>query len=102
MPELGENAHAVEIQQETAADYSKVRIVNVAAFKRDNEANLVDALRNNNDAFVRELSLIGKRDNEVAGYILFSKVKISGHENHRALAIRPVAVKPGFQGQGIG
>src|SRR5207249_7860944 len=57
---------------------------------------------NNNDAFVRELSLIGKRGNEVAGYILFSKVKISGHENHRALAIGPVAVKPGFQGQGIG
>ena len=102
MPELVENADAVEIQQETAADYSKVRVVNVAAFKRDNEANLVDALRNNNDAFVRELSLIANRGNEIVGYTLFSKIKIAGHENHRDLALGPVAVKPEFQGQGIG
>jgi predicted N-acetyltransferase YhbS len=98
---MSENAESFGIQQETAADYARVYELIVAAFNRDNEAKLVEALRRS-DAFVPELSLVAKKGNDVVGYILFSKVKIAGHESHRALGIGPVAVSPEFQGEGIG
>lgn len=92
-----------EIRQETSADTPAVYAVNLAAFGADNEARLVDLLRAD-EAFIPELSIVATLDGQIAGHILFTKIKIideSGRE-HDSLALAPMAVLPAFQRQGIG
>ncbi len=107
VPDLNERkGHAesfaeLSVRGETAADKLAVHDVNVAAFGRDKEARLVDALRAS-DAFVPELSLVAERDNKIVGYILFTKIHMSEHPGHRCVAIGPVSVEPTAQKQGIG
>ena len=48
----------VMIRQEMPNDYSEVFEVNQLAFGQENEAKLVDALRENPSVFVPELSLV--------------------------------------------
>ncbi len=107
IPDLNERKEQVEslvelsVRAETAADKSAVYDVNVAAFGREKEARLVDALRASG-AFVPELSLVAERDNKIVGYILFTKIDMREHPEHRCVAIGPVSVDPTAQKQGIG
>jgi putative acetyltransferase len=75
--------------------------LNVAAFDgRDEEADLVDALRDAGDLV---LSLVAVDENEVLGHVAFSRVTIEtdgGPEGGIALA--PIGVHPRGQGTGIG
>ncbi|MGH3090178.1 MAG: GNAT family N-acetyltransferase [Rubrobacteraceae bacterium] len=87
----------MNIRPERPGDEAAIHEVNRLAFGRDDEAKLVEALRDG--GFVR-LSLVADADGEVVGHVLFSEVSASGVS--RSLALAPVAVVPGRQREGIG
>ena len=88
------------IRPETERDRDSIFRVNHLAFRRDDEARLVDALRAG--GFVR-LSLVARTDAQIVGHILFSELAIEGRDGIiSALALAPLAVIPDFQRQGIG
>lgn len=96
-----ENINVI-IRQETPADYPVVYDVNTSAFKRKEEATLVDRLRGGS-SFIPQLSLVATVDGKVVGYILFTKVNIVGNGHHEeGLALAPVAVFPEWQRKSIG
>jgi len=82
----------IKIRQETSTDYK-------AVFKLIEEAFENEALSD----FVPELSLVAEVDDEIAGYILLTKIKIKSEKDEfGSLALAPVAVLPKFQKKGIG
>ena len=85
-----------EIREERASDIASIRAVNIRAFGRDQEANIVDALRTNGAVV---LSLVATRERDVVGHILYSPVTIG---DATAAALGPMAVVPECQRQGIG
>jgi putative acetyltransferase len=88
------------IRPETTADQDAIRQVNRLAFGQDDEARLVDALRDG--GYVR-VSLVAEQAGQVVGHILFSDLPIiTGAGSVPALALAPMAVLPEFQRQGIG
>src|SRR5215471_16638378 len=88
------------IRPETSADHEAIRHVNRLAFGQDDEARLVDALR---DGGYLRVSLVAERAGQVVGHILFSDLPILTEAGAvPALALAPMAVLPGFQRQGIG
>ena len=94
----------LKIRQENKDDLIDIYEINTLAFGQDNEAKLVDALRNNSEVFVPELSLVATIDNKIVGHILFSKIKIEDNKQNEfeSLALAPMAVKPEIQKKGIG
>ncbi|HEY8504278.1 MAG TPA: GNAT family N-acetyltransferase, partial [Gemmataceae bacterium] len=85
---------------ETPADREAVRRVNRLAFGRDDEADLVDALR---DGGFARVSLVAEVGGEVVGHILFSELPIrTDRGTVPALALAPLAVLPGYQRRGVG
>lgn len=93
----------VKIRQENKDDINAVFEVNTLAFKQNNEANLVDLLRQSN-TFIPELSIVATLDNKIIGHILFTKIKIVNDDKNEteSLALAPMAVIPAFQQKGIG
>lgn len=95
------------IRQETLVDHNAVYEVIKAAFKSMSESDqsehlLVERLRRS-ESFIPELSLVAENENRIVGHILFTKIKIVGNkQEHDSLALAPVSVHPGFQGNGIG
>jgi len=90
----------MEVRAEKSEDFSAVRKVNIAAFGRDNEANLVDRLR----GVASTLFLIVVQSEQVVGHIFFSPVSVEGKraDNSLILGLAPIAVLPDYQRQGIG
>ncbi len=73
-------------------------------FSDEKEHELVSRIRKS-EAFIPELSLvaINKDNNEIAGHILLSKIKISNdNQLAKSLALAPVSVLPEYQNKGIG
>ncbi len=95
------NTTEVTIREERAGDEAAIRRVNETAFGRPGEAEVVDALRAAGQA---TLSLVAEEGGEIAGHILFSPVEVrqGGEESWWAVALGPMAVLPGRQGQGLG
>jgi putative acetyltransferase len=99
----------IVIRGETAGDIPAIYEVNVAAFDRPNEAELVDKLRQRG-AFT--LSLVAEVAGRVVGHVLFTPVVVvpevqgtedrATHQEWGAVALGPVAVLPDYQNQGIG
>lgn len=90
----------VTVRAETPEDLEAIREVNRQAFGREDEARLVDALRDG--GFVR-LSLVAEEGGRVVGHILFSDLPIVTQAGTlHALALTPMAVQPDRQRQGIG
>ncbi|WP_227131585.1 GNAT family N-acetyltransferase [Halorubellus salinus] len=92
----------------TAVDHDAVDALHRAAFPTDDEARLVDALRES-DAFVPALSIVAVEDDasaedattdRVLGHVLLTEVDVAGTDD--ALALAPVAVHPARQNEGIG
>lgn len=92
--------NVITIQQETKVDHKFVFEVHKQAFKREEEAILVDRLRIS-PAYIPPLSLVAIIDHHIVGHILFTDIKINKKDVH-ALALAPLSVLPGFQNQGIG
>jgi len=93
-------AIGLSIRQETSADQEGIRHVNRLAFGTEDEARLVDALREG--GFVR-LSLVAERAGQIVGHILFSELPILSETGTiSSLALAPMAVLPDHQNQGIG
>ncbi|MEG4818207.1 N-acetyltransferase [Microcoleus sp. K5-D4] len=90
----------MDIRTENPEDVEAVRNINIAAFGRENEANLVDRLRGIASTF----SFVAVQSDRVVGHILFSPVVVEGKcsRNLSILGLAPVAVLPEYQRQGIG
>jgi len=90
----------IQIRPEQPDDIAAVHAINAEAFNRMAEADLVDALRANNNL---TLSLVAEVDGQIVGHIAFSPATItSPNGNWTALALGPLAVLPSHQRTGIG
>lgn len=85
----------MEIRPETPGDLDAIRGVVEEAFGQNREAVLVDDLRDAGDLAV---SLVAERDGEICGHVALSRLTSPPD----GLALAPVSVRPGRQGQGIG
>jgi putative acetyltransferase len=83
------------IRGENPADLAAVHELVVAAFKRPDEAVLVDHLRSDGECVI---SLVVVDADEIVGHVLFSRMAAP----FRALCLGPVSVKPNRQRAGIG
>src|SRR6516165_10493109 len=91
---------SIIVRPESTADEDAIRHVNRLAFGQDEEARLVDALRDG--GYVRA-SLVAEQAGHVVGHILFSDLLILTEAGTvPALALAPMAVLPPFQRHGIG
>jgi putative acetyltransferase len=90
----------MEIRAERPEDFEAIRNVNIAAFGRDDEANLVDRLR----LATSTLSFVAVQAQQIVGHIFFSPVLIEGKPPQHSfiLGLAPVAVLPNMQRHGIG
>ncbi|MEG4444249.1 N-acetyltransferase [Microcoleus sp. AT9_B5] len=90
----------MDIRTEKPEDVEAVRNINIAAFGRENEANLVDRLRGIASTF----SFVAVQFDRIVGHIFFSPVVVEGKcsRNLSILGLAPVAVLPNYQRQGIG
>ncbi|MFF8382717.1 GNAT family N-acetyltransferase [Streptomyces kanasensis] len=85
---------------ETDADRAAVHAVNAAAFPTPAEADLVDALRADPDAWLPGLSYVAEApDGSVAAYALITRCRVG---DAPAAALAPVAVAPAHQRRGAG
>jgi putative acetyltransferase len=90
----------VTVREETPEDREAVREVNRRAFGQEDEALLVDALRDGGHA---RLSLVAEEGGQVIGHVLFSDLPVvTPAGTQHALALAPMAVLPERQRQGIG
>lgn len=92
------------LRQETPEDYEEIFELNRIAFRQDNEAKLIEALRKNPAVFVPGLSIVAALDNGIVGHILFTRISIKDESGalHKSLGLAPMAVRPEFQKKGIG
>jgi len=90
-----------DILEETAQDQAGIRSVHRLAFQRDDEADVVDRLRENCPVFI---SLVAKIGEDVLGHILFTPARLIQNQGWsiKGLGLAPLAVLPEYQGQGIG
>jgi putative acetyltransferase len=92
----------VIIRAETPGDYPGVAATNNAAFNEENEAHLIDLIRQT-DLYVPELSLVAIVEERVVGHVMFSYVTLEAPTGERRiLDLAPLAVHPDHQNQGIG
>ncbi|MEV0601599.1 N-acetyltransferase [Streptomyces sp. NPDC050315] len=85
---------------EASGDAAAVRKVNLAAFPTAEEADLVDALRADRDAWLDGLSWVAEApDGTVAAHALLTRCHVGGEP---ALALAPCAVLPEHQRAGAG
>lgn len=90
----------VEVRRERPGDAAAVRRVEVEAFGREMEADIVDRLRAEcGDC----LSLVAEVSGEIVGHILFAPATIESEQGNLTCAgLGPLAVLPGWQRLGIG
>ena len=92
----------VFIRKTTAEDFDAVMDVEKSAFGYDKEARLVAGLLDDRTAEPM-VSLLAFLNGEAVGHILFTRAVFEGCEDSPMMHIlAPLAVKPGFQRQGIG
>lgn len=85
---------------EGPADVPAVREVNLAAFPTAEEADLVDQLRADTQAWINGLSQITEdADGRIVGHALLTRCHIDGRP---ALALAPCSVLPAVQRRGAG
>jgi putative acetyltransferase len=90
----------MDIRTEKLEDIEAIRQVNIAAFDRETEANLVDRLRGIPSTF----SFVAVQFDRIVGHLFFSPVVVEGKcpSNFSILGLAPVAILPEYQRQGIG
>ena len=90
----------VTIRPETPEDIDSIRHVNEQAFGQNEEAAIVDKLRQRSAV---TLSLVALQADRIVGHILFSPLTVeSKGASFQAIALAPMAVLPAHQRKGIG
>lgn len=90
----------IKVRRETGEDIAAIHLVNELAFGHEQEADLVDALRQRGAV---TLSLVAVAGDDIVGHILFTPVTVvEGDSRFGAVALAPMAVLPGHQGEGVG
>src|SRR5262249_7015656 len=84
------------VRPERPGDVTAIHAVHAAAFPTDEEARLVDRLRDAGRALV---SLVAEADGAIIGHVLFSPVSVGSASG---VGLAPVAVLPAYQGRGVG
>jgi predicted N-acetyltransferase YhbS len=85
---------------ETAADLAAIREVNLQAFGRAYEPDIVEALRADPEAWLPGLSIVATTgDGDVVGHVLLSRSHL---DDTPILTLGPCAVLPPYQRQGVG
>ena len=88
------------ITEENESSYDQTWDLNVQAFGRDAEANLVNILRESGFPYI---SLIALKDDLLLGHIFFTPVELTEYEHRlNIMGLGPMAVKPEYQKKGIG
>lgn len=102
---------AVRVRPEEPDDRDDVRHVNVLAFDRTTEADMVDALRSSGAVTLSMLAVVDAEEDEdgtvnggeLIGHALVTPATVAtGREKVPLLGLGPVAVMPSHQGQGVG
>lgn len=91
----------MDIRCESSANYAAIAEVNILAFGQENEARLIEKIRDS-QGYIPELSLVAEVDGAIVGHILFSYIDLIDQESLKVLALAPLAVIPQFQRRGIG
>ncbi len=89
----------MQISPEREQDRAEVHRLNAAAFESDNEADLVDALR---EQAAPLISLVAREAGEVVGHILFSPVTLANDADALIMGLAPMAVAGKMRGRGVG
>jgi len=88
------------IRREQPEDIAEIREIIIRAFGQQQEASVVDKLRENCNSI---LSLVALTDGKVVGHILFSPAVIEGqHGRLVGSGLAPLAILPEYQRKGIG
>jgi putative acetyltransferase len=87
----------IQIREEKAEDFRPVYRVVAQAFEREDEAKLVEKLRNAEFYF----SMVAENDREIVAHIAFTPVTLEDQKTS-FLGLAPLSVAPEFQKQGIG
>ncbi len=90
---------SIEIRAETDADVAAVFKVNAAAFPTEQEARLVDSLRESADPHI---SLVALEEQNIVGQIMFTPVSLESFDELQLMGLAPMAVAPACQRRGIG
>jgi putative acetyltransferase len=88
----------MEVRAEQPEDLKVIRDVNIAAFGREQEANLVDRLR----GLPATVSFVAVEAGQIVGHIFFSPVQIEGDNALSIWGLAPLAVLPAYQRRGVG
>ncbi len=90
----------MNIREEQPSDIEKIWKVNSEAFETEEEANLINVLRNSGCTYI---SLVAESETNIIGHILFTPVELSGNDNHlKIMGLAPMAVFSQYQNKGIG
>jgi putative acetyltransferase len=90
----------INIREERPENIAMIRGVNIEAFGRSQEANLIEMLRTNGGIL---LSLLATNEDQIVGHILYSAVTVgSGERKIIGAGLGPMAVRPAYQRRGIG
>jgi putative acetyltransferase len=90
----------IVVREERPADAAAIGEVARRAFRQEDEARLVGALRA--EGYGR-LSLVATTGQQVIGHVLFSRIWIDRPQGRLdVVALAPLAVLPEFQGRGVG
>jgi putative acetyltransferase len=90
----------INIRQEQPEDIAAIRSLNIEAFGRPQEANLIEMLRTSGGIL---LSLVAANEDQIVGHILYSPVTVgSGEKKIAGAGLGPMAVLPEYQRRGIG
>jgi putative acetyltransferase len=88
------------IRKEQPGDEAHIYEVNLRAFERKEEAEVVDALRK---SCPEGVSLVAEEDGKLVGHILFTPTIIEGEgKSIIGTGLAPMAVLPEYQRRGIG
>ena len=91
---------AIIIRPEGPADYEAVSRAVADAFGRENEARLVERMRDTPN-YLPELSLVAEEDGAIAGHVMFTYVTLDD-DARGILCLAPLSVTPKRQKDGIG
>jgi len=91
-----------KIRAEQPGDFAAIRKLVSAAFRSDEEADLVDAIRAS-PQYIAELALVAESEDEIVGHVMISWATLQTTDGNQPIVmLAPLAVAPSHQRQGIG